>query len=117
MCHPRCRQRCKEHHTMTSAEVSSPAPNPSPFRRRNVKPAPRVPWDSWRAWFGGPDGWKQDEHISIIGPTGTGKTALAVDLLRIRSYRIFVMTKPADDKLERALNRQKYLKVPAFPKD
>lgn len=61
--------------------------------------------------------WKQDEHVSIIGPTGTGKSALAVELLKIRKYRIFVMTKPEDDKLERALLRQNYVTVAAFPKN
>jgi hypothetical protein len=72
-----------------------------------------VSWEDWRYWFGRE--WKQDEHISIIGPTGSGKTALAVDLLRIRAFRVFVMTKPADDKLAAALDRQHYLRVPAFP--
>ena len=55
--------------------------------------------------------------MSIIGPTGTGKSALAVDLLQIRSYVVFVMTKPDDPKLERALDRQQYVRVPAFPKN
>lgn len=100
---------------MASAEVSSPTPKSSPFRRRDVAPAPRVDWYEWRDWFARE--WKQDEHLSLIGPTGTGKTALAVDLIRIRSFRVFVMTKPADDKLERALQRQGYLRVPAFPRE
>jgi hypothetical protein len=95
---------------------STPKPaSPSPFRRRNVAPAERVSWETWREWFGSE--WKQDEHMSIIGPTGTGKTALAVELLKIRTYKVFVMTKPADDKLARALDRQHYVKVPAFPRN
>lgn len=57
----------------------------------------------------------QDEHISVIGPTATGKSTLTLDLLRIRRFKIFVMTKPADDKLELALARQGYIKVSAFP--
>lgn len=98
-------------------------PNPDPnkptrtsplFRRRAVTPAKHVPWAEWYEWFKGE--WKQDEHVSLIGPTGTGKTALAVELLKIRSYKIFVMTKPSDPKLENALDRQHYVRVPAFPK-
>lgn len=59
--------------------------------------------------------WLQDEHISIIGPTGTGKSALALELLKIRTWKIVVLTKPADDKLQRALLRQNYMQVAAFP--
>src|SRR5262245_63089463 len=87
----------------------------APYRKRDIPPAPRVEWERWWHWFKGE--WKQDEHISIIGPTGTGKSALAAKLLTIRSYTIWVITKPADDKLERHLvGRQHYVKVPAFPK-
>jgi hypothetical protein len=86
-----------------------------PFRRKYVAPAKRVPWEPWRAWFASE--WNQDEHLSIIGPTGTGKSALMVDLLRIRGYTVFVMTKPSDNKLEAALDRQGYVRVPAFPKN
>lgn len=102
---------------MSSVEASSSPPTPSPFQhRRNVAPAPRVNWYEWREWFESDDGWQQDEHITVIGPTGTGKSALVVDLAKIRTYRVFVITKPADDKLESALLRQNYVKIPAFPK-
>ena len=74
-----------------------------------------MPWQQWRDWFARE--WKQDEHISIIGPTGTGKSALAVDLLKIRNFVTFVMTKPDDPKLEAALRRQHYVQVSAFPKN
>lgn len=101
---------------MTANEVASNSPpTPSPFqRRKTVKPAPRVDWFAWREQFA--SDWQQDEHISVIGPTGTGKSALVVDLLRIRTFKVYVITKPADEKLERALLRQNYVKVPAFPK-
>jgi len=85
------------------------------FRKRDIPPAPRVDWDQWWHWF--KREWKQDEHISIIGPTGTGKSALAAKLLDVRTYTIWVVTKPADDKLEKALLRKHYVKVPAFPKN
>jgi hypothetical protein len=59
--------------------------------------------------------WKQDEHVSIIGPTGTGKSTLMLELLKIRTWKIYLITKPEDDPLERALLRQRYVKVGAFP--
>jgi hypothetical protein len=72
-----------------------------------------VPWLSWYDAFA--DTWAQDEHISIIGPNGTGKSALSLELLKIRTYKMFLMTKPSDPKLEAALDRQHYAKVPAWP--
>lgn len=91
---------------------------PKPFQRKTIKTAPKVDWLRWYDNFRKGDlSWKQDEHVSIIGPTGTGKSALAVELLKIRKYRIFVMTKPEDEKLERALLRQNYVTVAAFPKN
>jgi hypothetical protein len=93
------------------------AKRPSPFsnRRSGLRSAPKQEWWSWYDWFA--DEWLQDQHISLIGPNGTGKSTLALELLKIRSYKIFVMTKPADPKLESALARQNYAKVPVFPKD
>lgn len=71
-------------------------------------------WEQWFQWF--KREWKQDQHLSLIGPNGTGKSALAAKLLEIRSYKIWTMTKPADDKLENHLLRKGYVRVPAFPK-
>lgn len=97
------------------AEPTTPPPT-TPFpRQRRISVAPKAEWHGWFDWFG--DTWKQDEHISLIGPNGTGKSALAVTLLKIRTYKVFLMTKPSDPKLESALDRQGYVKVSAFPKD
>jgi hypothetical protein len=87
----------------------------SPYRRKDIPPAPRVDWDRWFNWFR--KEWKQDQHISLIGPNGTGKSALANKLLDIRTYKIWIMTKPADEKLESALERKHYVRVGAFPKN
>jgi hypothetical protein len=38
-------------------------------------------------------------------------------LLDIRSYKIWVLTKPQDTKLQVALDRKRYVEVPAFPKN
>lgn len=81
--------------------------------RRAVPIRQRSNWETWRADF--QREWRQDEHISIIGPTATGKSTLMLELLKIRRFKVFVMTKPADDKLEGAMARQHYIKVSAFP--
>jgi hypothetical protein len=49
--------------------------------------APRVRWSAFRRLFEvGPDGFKQGDHVTIIAPTGGGKTTLAVDVVEIRTY-------------------------------
>ena len=41
--------------------------------------------------------WQQGEHVSLIGPTGGGKTTLALSLLHRRKLVCIVATKPRDD--------------------
>lgn len=102
-----------------SPVVSNPSllqPDPPRFGRGGKpapRPAERVDWDSWRHWFGRE--WKQGEHLSIIGPTGTGKTTLEIELLKIRDYVVFVATKRADELIESLENRG-YSRIPAWPK-
>lgn len=43
--------------------------------------------------------WRQGEHVAVIGPTGSGKTGLAADLLMIRSYVVALAVKRHDDTL------------------
>lgn len=40
--------------------------------------------------------WRQGEHVTIIGPTGQGKTTLALQLLDQRGYPLIIATKPRD---------------------
>lgn len=44
--------------------------------------------------------WKQDQHITLIGTTGCGKTTLELDLIEAREYVIFLGTKEEDDTQE-----------------
>lgn len=63
---------------------------------------PFVPWAEFlERWFV----WRQGEHVSLIGPTGGGKTTLALEILPRREWAVAIGTKPKDDTLE-ALVRQ-----------
>lgn len=68
----------------------------------------RVPWaelqpEFLRSW-GRPRGKAQPEHVSIYGPTGSGKSYLEKTLLMARanargSHVVVIATKPADETL------------------
>lgn len=66
---------------------------------------PRVAWDDFlRDHFT----WEQGEHITLIGPTGSGKTTLALSLLPLRRYVIAYGTKPKDKTLDQLIKRDKW---------
>lgn len=44
--------------------------------------------------------WRQGEHVSIIGPTGTGKTTLSRYLLQARHFVTVLAVKKRDDTLD-----------------
>lgn len=74
-------------------------------------PVEHVDWDTFvRERFA----WRQGEHVSLVGPTGAGKTTLALAILPLRSYVTVLATKPVDPVLTR-LRRRGYVKVPAWP--
>lgn len=58
-----------------------------------------LPWPEFdRLWK-----WKQGEHITLVGPTGRGKTTLETAILPRREYVVFFSTKRIDstqDKLK-----------------
>ncbi len=66
--------------------------------------APRVSWEEFTRQFK----WRAGEHIGIIGPTGSGKTNLALHLLPMRRYVVALATKP-QDKTMVALHKSGYL--------
>lgn len=43
--------------------------------------------------------WRQGEHVSIIGPTGCGKTTLESRMLDVRDYVVVFVTKIHDDTI------------------
>lgn len=47
--------------------------------------------------------WTQGEHVSMIGPTGAGKTTLALQILPMRRLMCICANKPRDDTMGRIL--------------
>lgn len=58
--------------------------------------APRMSWDDFMLYE---FDWQQGQHIGLIGPTGSGKTTLALAILPIRKYIVVLATKPKDSTL------------------
>lgn len=70
----------------------------------------RSPWNEFRsAWA-----WEQGEHVTLLGPTGAGKTTLALDILDRRSYVLVLATKPKDATFSR-LRRQGFDVIREWP--
>lgn len=57
---------------------------------------PVIAWDTFRGGFR----WSQGEHVALIGPTGAGKSTLAMFLLEYRKYVVAFATKPVDSTLD-----------------
>lgn len=68
--------------------------------------APRVPWDVFYTKF---FEWHPGEHVTMIGPTGQGKTTAMLGILPKRKYRAVLGTKPADDTLDDLVKRKGYV--------
>jgi len=60
--------------------------------------------------------WQQGEHVSMIGPTGLGKTTLAVRLIDLdkRKHVLFVATKPRDSVIP-TLKKRGFAIVRSWP--
>lgn len=73
--------------------------------RRIIEPSPIVKWDEFLGFH---FDWKQGEHITLLGPTGSGKTLLALELLPFRDYVMAIATKQRDPVLYQ-LEQQGYV--------
>lgn len=60
-------------------------------------------WETFLNWWK----WKQGEHLTALGPTGTGKTTFLVAALKKRDNVIFFATKKKDNTVDR-LAKQGY---------
>src|SRR5215471_7435759 len=52
----------------------------------------RISWPDFDSRFS----WNQGEHVTLIGPTGLGKTTLALSILHRRRFVVVVACKPQD---------------------
>jgi hypothetical protein len=68
---------------------------------------PRLGWDDFAARLD----WKQGEHVALIGPTGQGKTTLAMALLPMRRYVVAFATKPRDDTMRDLVKSGGYVEM------
>ena len=61
-----------------------------------------VEWGDFWAWFRGE--WNQGEHITMVGPTGWGKTTLAIEILALRRYLVAFAVKGKDKTMEKMID-------------
>lgn len=70
--------------------------------------APRIPWDRFvRERFQ----LRPGEHAALIGPTGTGKTTMLMNLLYLAQFVTVFATKPKDETMDRLVRSQGYRKL------
>lgn len=72
---------------------------------------PALPWKEFLRVLD----WRQGEHVTLLGPTGTGKTTCAVQLLHRRQYVCAVGTKPKDKTFDYLRRSEGFRVVPAIP--
>lgn len=83
-------------------------------RGRTIQLPPYERWDRFysefqRTWGGPPPKGGQGQHITLVGTTGSGKTTLARELLKIRDYVIVLATKVRDTSLYEPLAEEGYV--------
>lgn len=68
-----------------------------------VSDVDRLPWDRFIAER---FRWEQGEHVTLIGPTGMGKTTLALAIVEARAYVLALATKPKDATMDKLVRRR-----------
>lgn len=71
----------------------------------------RVEWDRFLEGLR----WRQGEHVTLLGPTGSGKTTLALELLPLRKWVLVLGTKPKDATLEHLIHDDGYVRIDRWP--
>ena len=69
--------------------------------------APLVSWDQAATHL--KQHFRQGDHVAILGPTGTGKTHIALEVAGMRTYSMVIACKPADPLIDDALGKGYYL--------
>lgn len=88
-----------------------PMRTPYPGTRRRNQPtpldidqaAPRLEWPAMFSYL--QREFQQGDHVAIIGPTGTGKTHMALEIAEIRTYVLVVACKPRDPLVTDTMKR------------
>lgn len=78
---------------------------------------PEVPWSEWwetfqRRYVATRD---QAQHVTILGPTGTGKSTLAMKVAELRPYMAVLAAKPRDKHMKQMLRQGGFRKMDVLP--
>lgn len=70
-------------------------------RAADLEPTPEWEWDDFANWFRSQ--WKQGEHVTLIGRTGSGKTETMRQFLPVRNYCVAFGVKGRDSTMDEFL--------------
>ena len=59
--------------------------------------------------------WETGQHIGLVGPTGSGKTHVARDILEMRRYFVAVVTKSRDDTISKYWKAMHFVERDSWP--
>ncbi len=81
--------------------------------RVNTEPV-TVSWEEFIA--GWPKQYRQDQHVTVIGPTGSGKTTLVTELIRCRGHVVALGVKHVDATMAKMVTpkRSEWVRVPKW---
>lgn len=72
---------------------------------------PRIAWEDFLADFV----WNQGEHVTLLGPTGQGKTTLAREILPRRDWVVTFGTKAKDETLNAMIKQEGFKRQKEWP--
>lgn len=76
----------------------------------SLRRAPSVPWEKLEPKL--KREWKPGDHVTLIGPTGSGKTHMALALAKICKYSLIIATKRRDPLLESLIKKHVVISDP-----
>jgi energy-coupling factor transporter ATP-binding protein EcfA2 len=91
--------------------MATSPPRNAPTRARQRLGVPVVPWSRFSRQLD----YRQGEHVSMIGTTGSGKTTLGVTLLPLRKHRLIICVKPRDSLMRKIAREEQYHVTSVWP--